>query len=601
MKGGIGDDLVVAGKADDSYLVQRLLGQGGEDRMPLKKDALPDAEIDLIKRWINQGAPLPAEPPPRFVPAPGGLKRLTTAHYHNTLRDLFGDKADLPSHLEPDTLVAGSATVGAARIGLSEHGVEKFARAAFDLSTAALREPGFVARFVPCPVGDAPFDAACAQGFIRGFGRRAWRRPLTPEEIDRYGRLASGVAGQGGGGLAGGLAAVTAAMLQSPHFLYRSEIGVPDPKDPTRRRLTDYEMASRLAYFLWGAPPDDQLLDAAEAGRLSTEEGLSSETERMLRSPRARDTMSGFFVELFRLRRLDRLYEGRGKHPRFTTTVPQAMKGETLRLIEEVAFDPKRDFREIFSSRFTYVNGELARLYGLPAPADEKQYHRGSPCRRTTRAPASWARRASSPSSPTPTRRRPPAGESSSASPCCARRCRRRRPASTPSCPRTRAAWSAPSGRSWRRTARTRAATAATRPWTRWAWPSRASTTSASSARKRPGCRSTPAASWTERPSRPRPSWGPCWPRTPRLAPAWPGRCSATPWAASRAREKSRCSRRWPSGLQRDGYKFPALVANVIKSEGFRYLSAPSEETTARHSSLAPTRKTPRPTAQNQP
>ncbi len=384
MKGGITDDLIVPGKSALSYLVIRMLGEGGEDRMPLKKPELPEAEIALIKRWIDEGATLPPEAPLRFVPAPAGLKRLTSDQYHNTLRDLFGETLPLPTNLEPDTLVAGSATVGAARIGLSENGVEKFARAAFELAGAALRDEGFQRRYVPCPASGA-FDEACASSFITGFGRRAWRRPLLPEETARYLRLAREVAGPPGGkgrGLGGGLAAVTAALLQSPHFLYRSELGTPDPKDPTRRRLTDYEMASRLAYFLWGAPPDDRLLDAAEAGRLATDAGLSAETERMLKSPRARETMSGFFVELFRLRRLDRLYEGRGKHPKFTTTVPQAMKGETLRVIEEIAFDPARDFREIFSTRFSYVNEELARLYGLPGPApgskpaDDKTFRR---------------------------------------------------------------------------------------------------------------------------------------------------------------------------------------------------------------------------------
>jgi mono/diheme cytochrome c family protein len=372
MKGGISDNLILAGNGEESYLVKRLLGQGGEDRMPLKKPALSKDEVALVKRWIDEGAQLPPEPPAKFVPAPGGLKRLTTAQYQNTLRDLFGAGVEIPTQLEPDTLIAGSATVGAARIGLSEYGVERFARAAFDLSAAALRDPAFVQRYLTCALpDDAPFDEACARGFLERFGRRAWRRPLTEEETTRYLRL-----GAETGGLAAGLRAVTAALLQSPHFLYRSEIGLPDAKDPARLRLTDYEMASRLSYFLWGAPPDDQLLDAAAAGRLSTDAGLAAETVRLLRSPRARQTMSGFFVELFRLRRLDRLYEGRGKHPRFTTTLPAAMKEETLRLIEEIAFDPQRDFREIFSSRFTYVNGELARLYGLPAPADDKAFTR---------------------------------------------------------------------------------------------------------------------------------------------------------------------------------------------------------------------------------
>ena len=157
-------------------------GEGGEDRMPLKKPALPDAEIELIRRWIDQGAPLPPEPPPRVVLAPGGLKRLTTAQYHNTLRDLFGEKVALPTHLEPDTLVAGSATVGAARIGLSENGVEKFARAAFELAGAALGDEGFVRRFVPC-VRDRPSTRAApaASWDLRAAG-------LAPAPVARGGR-----------------------------------------------------------------------------------------------------------------------------------------------------------------------------------------------------------------------------------------------------------------------------------------------------------------------------------------------------------------------------------------------------------------------------
>ena len=131
------------------------------------------------------------------MPAPGGLKRLTTAQYHNTLRDLFGPSITLPVDLEPDTLVSGSAIVGAARVGLSPQGVEKFAVAAFALGRAALADPAFRARYLPCDEGDlgsAPAPtarAACARQFVESFGRRAWRRPLTPDEVARYTRLAA--------------------------------------------------------------------------------------------------------------------------------------------------------------------------------------------------------------------------------------------------------------------------------------------------------------------------------------------------------------------------------------------------------------------------
>jgi hypothetical protein len=362
-KGGISDDLLVPGHASKSYLIQRLRGEGGEARMPLKAKPLTPAEQALIERWVDQGAVLPEDPPPRFVPAPGGLRRLSLAQYHATLRDLLGPTVALPQHLEPDTLVAGSAVVGAARVALSGHGVEKYGAAAFTLASAALRDPAFRARHLPCPV----VDAACARGYIERFGLRAFRRPLHPEEVERY----LGLYRAGSGEAA--LVAVTAALLQSPNFLYRAEIGQPDPADPTRRRLTDFELGSRLSYFLWGAPPDDELMTATLAGQLRTDEGIAAQTRRMLRSPRTHATMAAFFLELFRLRRLDKIYESRAKYPQFSLTIGDSMKGETLRLIEEIAFSPARDFREIFSADFTFVNPELARLYGLPNEFSEHE------------------------------------------------------------------------------------------------------------------------------------------------------------------------------------------------------------------------------------
>jgi mono/diheme cytochrome c family protein len=364
-KGGISDDLMVPGKARASYLVQRLRGQGGEDRMPIKGDALPEEEIAVIERWIDQGAVLPDEPPPQFVPGPGGLRRLTVAQYHNTLHDLLGPSVKLPdaARLEPDTLVAGSATVGAARVRLSAHGVEKFAAAATDLARQALADPKFRQRFLTCPPG-----GDCARAFVREFGRRAWRRPLTETEQARYLALVPPATQQDPDSLARALVPVVGALIQSPNFLYRSEIGEPDPTNPGRRRLNSFELASRLSYFLWGAPPDDALLDAAQSGALDTAAGLDAQTRRMLTSPRARQTMAAFFVELFRLRRLDRISENRTKYRQYSDTIGASMRGETLRVIEAVAFDPARDFREIFSVPFTFVNPELGRLYGLPVP-----------------------------------------------------------------------------------------------------------------------------------------------------------------------------------------------------------------------------------------
>ncbi|HEY0706008.1 MAG TPA: DUF1592 domain-containing protein [Polyangia bacterium] len=367
-KGGIGDDIVVPGDARKSYLVQRMRGEGGEDLMPLKKPALPATELALIERWIDQGAKVDDAGPPKFVPAPGGLKRLTLLQYQNTIQDVLGPNVTVPTHIEPDTLVAGSASVGAARVGVSGHGIEKYSVAGFALAKQAVADANFLTRYAPCAATEAPIDEPCARAFLDRFGLRAWRRPLDAAEVARYVLLAADVT-RAGRPAREALVAMTGALLQSPNFLYRSETGVPFGDDPSRRRLNDYELASRLSYFIWGAPPDDELLAAAASGVLGTDAGLHAQSSRMLQSPRAKEALRGFFIELFRLRRLDRINENRAKYPQYTKTIGSSMKGETLRLIEEVAFDPKRDFRDIFSTGFTYVNAELAKLYGINAAA----------------------------------------------------------------------------------------------------------------------------------------------------------------------------------------------------------------------------------------
>jgi mono/diheme cytochrome c family protein len=364
LAGGITGPLFTAGKGKDSTLVKRLRGGGGEDRMPLGAPPLTKKEIETIERWIDQGAKLPPAEPTVFVPAPGGVRRLTVAQYRSSVRDLLGDGAQIPGTLEPDTLVSGSAAVGAGRIAMSRQATEKFGVAAFALARQAVADGAWWGRWVSCPA-DAPFDAACAGQFLAGFGQRAWRRPLDAGETARYLGLA-----RRGPQMRAGVEAVLAALLQSPHFLYRAELGVPDPTDPGRRVLSDHEMASRLSYFLWGAPPDQALLDAAAAGRLSTEEGLRAEAERMLRSPRSRDTVETFFSELLRLGKLERLPQFRSQYKQVSSTLGASMRGETLRVVDEIALAPDRDLREMFDARFTYLNGELAGLYDLPAPAD---------------------------------------------------------------------------------------------------------------------------------------------------------------------------------------------------------------------------------------
>jgi hypothetical protein len=312
---------------------------------------------------LGNTAPKPAV----FAPAASTLRRLTVAQYRNSVRDLLGAAVTPPSDLEPDTALDGFASIGAARVSLSSTAVEQFETAALALSHQALADAKTRASLVTCtPAGAA--DDACARQFVTSFGRRAWRRDLTTDEVTRYAGIATNASGVLKDFWAG-LEYALAGLLQSPHFLYREELGTTDPAEATRRVFTGYELASRLSFFIWNSTPDDKLLDAAKAGKLATVEGLGAEAQRLFDSPRSHDATGSFFTELLRLGELDDLPQLPAAYPQVSATLGASMRGETLRGLDDLVFAGDNDFRQLFDANTTYVNAELAKLYGLPAPA----------------------------------------------------------------------------------------------------------------------------------------------------------------------------------------------------------------------------------------
>jgi hypothetical protein len=163
-----------------------------------------------------------------------------------------------------------------------------------------------------------------------------------------------------------GLRVVTSAFLQSPGFLYREELGAPDSADPSRRVLTDYELASRLSFFLLNTTPDEELLDAAEAGMLSAAAGLETQAQRLLDSPRAAQATEELFVDYLQLDALTELVKLPEVFPQATETLGAAMRQETILSLRTLLFERAGDFREAFTTTKTFVNAELAELYDLP-------------------------------------------------------------------------------------------------------------------------------------------------------------------------------------------------------------------------------------------
>jgi len=297
-----------------------------------------------------------------FVPGELVLPRLTASQYRHALVDLLGP--DLPpTPVEGDTNPYLFYSIGATSTTLSELGTQLYEEAADVVTHAVFDDALRRAALVGCePV--APADG-CIAGFLAQFGRRAFRRPLTEAEHARYlamaGELAQPDAWEG-------LRLAVAGMLQSPFFIYRVEIGSPDPADPTRLRYSGYEMASRMSFLLWDTIPDDELLAAAERGDLDSREGLETEARRLLASERASESIRAFFAQYLDLGRLDGLTRDPELFPLFTTTMPDSMRTETELVVDDVVFREQGDVRTIFSTRRTFVNDELATLYGIDAP-----------------------------------------------------------------------------------------------------------------------------------------------------------------------------------------------------------------------------------------
>lgn len=302
------------------------------------------------------------------LPAPA-LRRLTVSQYRNSLRDLLGAEIALPEELEADTVVHGFATIGAAQIALSPRATELFQAAAYDVSHQALSKPSVREKLLGCTPGSSAQDA-CTRAFVERFGRMAWRRPLSDAETKQYVALATG-AGAELKDVWLGLEFALAGLLQSPNFLYRTELGRAQPSNAARRVLGPFELASRLSFLLWNTTPDAQLLDAAESGDVSSPDGLAEQAQRLLASPRAREALKTFWTEMLHLDQLDALAQLPASFPQVSPSLGASMRGETLAVLDDLVFERHADYRSLLSSRTTFVNAELAQLYGLPKPAGD--------------------------------------------------------------------------------------------------------------------------------------------------------------------------------------------------------------------------------------
>lgn len=310
--------------------------------------------------WATGGALNPADLPP-YRPYAGLLRRLTRAQFKNALHDLLDVEID-ETKLEADSFDGDFSTVGASKVVTSDHGAETYQDAAESAAQAAFEDPARRAQLVGCsPTG---LDDPCVEAFVQRLGERAWRRPLTQTELTGLKTLGAFVAEELES-TQEALKWVTVAILGSPNFVYRPELG--SGTGATQRTLEPFEVAARLAFLLWNTLPDDDLLEDARAGRLSTPTGIRAVAERLLSDERGREAVGGFAEDYMRLDRILQQAKDSGLFPEYGPALQRGMIKDMRATWESAIFDDKASALELFSTNKVVANAPLARLYGLDA------------------------------------------------------------------------------------------------------------------------------------------------------------------------------------------------------------------------------------------
>ncbi|MEC8194054.1 MAG: DUF1592 domain-containing protein [Myxococcota bacterium] len=283
-------------------------------------------------------------------PIPRRLWRLDHDQYERTVMDLLGVSTDYGEHLAPDTAVDGYRNDAEALV-ISGLLADQYRNAAEDLASVA-----DIAGMLTCAPSDGQMSQ-CAATFIEDFGSRAFRRPIGPDEIETYLDLWADIAEEDG--FFEGLRWVVAGMLQSPHFLYRSELGTATGGGAFT--LTDWEIASELSYLLWGTMPDDALFASAAAGELNTPDQIGAHVDRMMADDRALNTTAQFVDAWLQLDRIDSIARVGWSGP-----LQQAMKEQTHETVKEIA-RLDRSLSDLMLSPTTYIPDALADHYGMDA------------------------------------------------------------------------------------------------------------------------------------------------------------------------------------------------------------------------------------------
>jgi mono/diheme cytochrome c family protein len=297
------------------------------------------------------------------------LRRLNRAEYNNTVRDLlaidFRPADDFPS----DDVGHGFDNIGDV-LSMSPILFEKYLAAAEAVMGQASATEEGRKRIMPFSTDSDRDSREVMRRNMEAFATRAFRRPVTDAELERLSDLRRAVRENGGSSDASFRAACV-AVLSSPHFLFRVEQDPAADDEDGIRELSDYEVATRLSYFLWSSMPDEELFGLAKEGKLRDRETLEAQARRMLLDPRARALVDNFAGQWLQLRDVDKLSPDPERYPAFDEALRTAMRRETELFFEALIRDD-RSVLDFLTADFSYVNARLARHYGIEGVAGDE-------------------------------------------------------------------------------------------------------------------------------------------------------------------------------------------------------------------------------------
>ena len=290
-------------------------------------------------------------------------RRLTAAQLNNSLADLFGSGLSVGAP-DPDIREHNFLSIGAGLTNTSSGGVEKLQALSHELAEKVALDPNRRKLWFTC---DPKTEfAACVSASLKKLGVAMFRQPLPNETLAGLLTIAEQARTSFGDPWVGVQYAI-AAMMQSPRFFYIQEKVRGDAKPGESVALDGYSVASRLSFLLWNSTPDAELLQAAGKGELDSDGGIEAQTKRLLQSPRAKQGLREFFASAWGIHKAANRSFDVEAYPMLAATVGASALEEALRFIETHIIDGGKPLGQALLSNDTFVNRDLAPIYGLPA------------------------------------------------------------------------------------------------------------------------------------------------------------------------------------------------------------------------------------------